>query len=83
MALQLPPDLEQRVTELAHAIQREPAAVLAELVAAALDDDDTAALAREVAISDDEFARGEGVSHERVVRELDEMLERRFGPRPQ
>jgi hypothetical protein len=40
MALQLPPELEQRVIDLARARGREPNALYAELVANALDDAD-------------------------------------------
>ena len=39
MALQLPPDLERRVTQLAADAHREPQAVLTDLLGAALDDD--------------------------------------------
>jgi len=38
MTLQLPPELEQRVIELARATGRDPNTVYAELVADALDD---------------------------------------------
>ena len=40
MPLHLPPDLERRVAALAAHTHREPDAVLAELVGAALDEDD-------------------------------------------
>jgi hypothetical protein len=46
MPLHLPPDLERRVTALAAEAHREPAAVLAELVVAALDADVDVELAR-------------------------------------
>jgi hypothetical protein len=45
MPLHLPPDLERRVAALAAQTHREPEAVLAELVGAALDDDDELATA--------------------------------------
>jgi hypothetical protein len=40
MSLHLPPDLERRVAALAAQTHREPEAVLAELVGAALDEDE-------------------------------------------
>jgi predicted transcriptional regulator len=82
MALQLPPELEQRVTELARATQREPDVVLAELVTDALDDDEEESLRLQVTESLAQIERGEGIPHEDAMRELRTRLER-LGPRPQ
>jgi predicted transcriptional regulator len=84
MALQLSPELEQRVTELAHAIQRDPAVVLAELVADALDDDEEETLRLHVAESLAQIKRRErreGIPDEDAMRELRARLER-LGLRP-
>lgn len=79
MALQVPPELEQRVTAIANATQREPQAVLADLLGAALEDDE--ALRLEVAAGDAEIERGEGIDHREAMRRLDSRLEQ-LGPRP-
>jgi len=73
MAIALPPELEQRVIALAQATGRDPAQVLADLVADALDD---AELERDIAISDAEFERGEGIPHELVVQEMRAIIGR-------
>jgi len=76
MALQLPPELEQRVTALAHATRREPSAVLAELVADALDDDEEEALRLRIAESRAQVARGEGVEHRAAMQQIRSRLGR-------
>jgi predicted transcriptional regulator len=68
MALQLPPELEQRVEDLAQATGREPASVLAELVDTALTDD--AALRAEVQAGIAELDRGEGITHEQAMERM-------------
>ena len=80
MALQVPPELEHRVTALANATQRDPQAVLTELLRAALEEDE--ALRLEVAAGDAEIERGEGIDHGEAMRRLDSRLER-LGPRSQ
>ncbi|MEY4577373.1 MAG: hypothetical protein RL701_2076 [Pseudomonadota bacterium] len=76
MAIPLPPELEQRVTDLAHATRREPAAVLAELVADALDDDEEESLRLRLAESRAQHARGEGIDHGDAMEQVRTKLER-------
>jgi predicted transcriptional regulator len=82
MAIQLPTELEERVTALATATRRDPSAVLAELVADALDDDDEEALRLRIAQSRAQIARGEGIDHDEAMSRLDTRLAQ-LGPRPQ
>jgi predicted transcriptional regulator len=76
MALQLPPELEQRVIELARATGRDPNDVYAELVADALDDAERGDSGEGAAIElgDAEVARGEVVEHGEAMRRLDAVL---------
>jgi predicted transcriptional regulator len=75
MALQLPPELEQRVTRIAHESARNPADVLADIVSSALELDSDEELWAAVADSDAEFARGEGIPHEQVVQEMQAIID--------
>lgn len=72
MALELPPELEQRVTALAQANQQEPAALLAEFVERCLED---VALEREIAEGDAAIERGEGIPHDEAMRWLAGQIE--------
>jgi predicted transcriptional regulator len=74
MPLQLPPDLERRISQLATATHREPLAVLTDLVDAALDED--AAFRCEVRAGLDELDRGDVVDHEEAKRRLRAAIER-------
>jgi predicted transcriptional regulator len=60
--LQLPPELERRITALAAQTHREPQSVLTDLVEAGLDEDE--ALRLEVRAGLDELDRGEGIDHD-------------------
>lgn len=80
MALQVPPELEQRVTALANATQREPQAVLAELLAAALEDDEALRLQIHDGLA--ALDRGEGIPHDEAMLRLRDTIER-HGPRTQ
>jgi predicted transcriptional regulator len=73
MPLHLPPELERRVTALAAKTHREPQAVLADLVGAALDEDEAFRL--EVHAGLDELDRGEGIDHEEAKRRLRAAIE--------
>lgn len=76
MALQLPPELEQRVTRIAQEAAREPAEVLAEIVAAWLDEEDDPELAQAIAAGDAEIERGEGIPHEQVIQDMQAIIDR-------
>jgi predicted transcriptional regulator len=76
MTIPLPPELEQRVTELAHATRRDPATVLAELVADALDDDEEESLRLRLAESRAQHARGESIEHGDAMDQVRSKLER-------
>jgi predicted transcriptional regulator len=73
MPLHVPPELERRVAELAAETHREPQAVLAELLGAALDED--AAFRKEVRTGIAELDRGEGIEHEEAMRRLRAAIE--------
>lgn len=75
MALQLPPELEQRVTQIARESARTPADVLADLVSAALElgSDQELWAAGE---SGTELERANGIPHERVVQEMRAIIDR-------
>jgi len=79
MAMQVPPELEKRVTALAVATQRDPQSLLAELLDTALDDNE--ALRLEVHEGLAELERGEGIEHGAAMLRLRTALER--GSRPQ
>jgi predicted transcriptional regulator len=68
MALQLSPELEQRVTALAHARRRDPQAVLRELVDAAEEEDAAFGAAVDQGIT--QLEAGHGISHEQAMERL-------------
>jgi predicted transcriptional regulator len=74
MALQLPPELERRIVQLATEKHRDPQDVLAELVDGALDDE--AAFRAAVREGTAQLDRGEGVPHEQVMTDLRAILTR-------
>jgi predicted transcriptional regulator len=78
MVLQLPPELERRVVQLATDTHRDPQAVLAELVDGALDDE--TAFRAAVREGTAQLDRGEGVPHEQVMADLRAILVRHARP---
>jgi predicted transcriptional regulator len=72
MPLHLPPELERRVAQLAMETHREPDSVLANLLEAALDDDE--AFRHEVRAGLKELDSGEGIDHEDALLGLQTAL---------
>jgi predicted transcriptional regulator len=66
MPLHLPPELERRIAALAAQTHREPDTVLADLVGAALKEDE--AFRSEVRAGLTELDRGEGIDHDEAKR---------------
>jgi predicted transcriptional regulator len=80
MPLNVPPELEERVAALAAETHRDPQAVLAELLGAALDED--AAFRAEVRAGLAELDAGKSVTHDEAMGRLRAAIER-HGPRSQ
>ncbi len=74
MPLVVPPELEQRVADLARETARDPQEVLSELLDEALNDD--AAFRATVAEGAAQLDRGQGVAHEQVMADLRAILAR-------
>ena len=74
MPLVVPPELEQRVADLARETARDPQEVLSELLDDALNDDAT--LRATVAEGAAQLDRGQGVAHEQVMADLRAILAR-------
>jgi predicted transcriptional regulator len=71
--LQLSPELERRVAQLAAETHREPQSLLADIVETALDEDQ--AFRSEVRAGLAELDRGEGVDHDEAKRRLRAAIE--------
>jgi predicted transcriptional regulator len=74
MPINLPPELETRVTALAAAMHREPETVLAELVGTALEED--ADFRSEVRAGIAELDAGKSVPHDEAMARLSATIER-------
>jgi predicted transcriptional regulator len=79
MSISVPPELEQRVAQLAAETNREPQAVLNELLGTALEED--AAFRAEVRAGIAQLDSGQGIPHNEAMAELRTVLEQR-SPRP-